>query len=216
MLLKYFTNDSSIEKLRFCANPDAYNYFHDIEISDDGKVRMTDGEGQSFGGIIVGEYTVNIINDEEVKFSFFNLSVIDPYHSDFKILDLEPLEVIANKKKATLEFENSNKGTTTVYTTGYEFKPDPFILLHNNLEALSTYARKIFNQTEGFPTYDDDIFVGPYINNLETCFYLDIDKKINTEKQELDEIAIKEDSTEKQQDDSIFSKFLKKLVKMFK
>ena len=216
MSINYFTTDSTIKNVRFCANPDSYNYFHDIEISADGKVRMTDGEGQSFGGIIVGNYTIESIKEEEIKFIFSNLSVIDPHRSDYKILDLEPLEVIAYKKETTLEFENTNKITTTVYTTGYEFKPDPFILLHNNLEALSAYARKIFSQTEGFPTYDDDVFVGPYLNNLETCFYLNIDEKINTKKQELDEIAVEEDSIEKQQDDSIFSKFLKKLMKIFK
>jgi hypothetical protein len=71
------------------ANPHRYDYLHDIELVEDGTVRMVDGGCQAIRRRIIGRYEVTAIGPAEATVRFFDLRDVDPYARSEETRDIE-------------------------------------------------------------------------------------------------------------------------------
>jgi hypothetical protein len=67
------------------ANPQLYDYVHDLDFREDGSVELKDGAGQLINCVVRGRYSVRALGDESAVVAFFELKEVDP-HQDYALL----------------------------------------------------------------------------------------------------------------------------------
>ncbi len=179
MSLKYFT-DNNISEVTLSANPDSYDYFHQMVFNTNGKVIIADGGCQSIYGYIEGNFEVEKIDNNKIKIKFFNLILFNPYNHSIKFAKIDSMECIAHKIEVNFKFTIAYEKEEALYNTCYEFVIDPLTIFRKNC---SKYSSKYI------PELDEDILEmwknnsenyainGIFFNELETKYYLSSDMR---------------------------------------
>ncbi len=180
MSLKYFTNNQDVAKIVLSANPDLYDYYHLIELTNTGKVVILDAGSQCSYGCIVGEFEVKVIDTKKASINFFNLSLLDPYNNSIKFSNIGSIEVQVETKNMEFKFNPDYEEVECLYTRCYEFKIDPLNLFRNNCSKYSDkYIPKLEEDSLSFYKNNPENFAnnGIYFNKLETRYYLNLDEQ---------------------------------------
>jgi len=180
MFLEYFTDNKETSYLMLHANPEFYDYYHEIKLMRDGWATIADGGSQCSYGVIKGNFKIVVINKHKIEINFFNLTLFDPYDDNIEFTEIEPCKVMVNKKETNHKFNKAYDEKQYLFKTYYEFEYDPCSLFR---EYSACYSDKYI------PKLEDGIYLyekNPenyskncvYFNELETKYYLDIDERI--------------------------------------
>ena len=183
MQLDFFTNNNDITEVTLCANPEEYDYFHQIIFRKDGTMVISDGGCQCIYGIVEGDYEIEVINQNTMVFKFFNLILLDPYDDNIEFSKIDPFEVSANKKIIDHRFYPPYTKEEHAYSISYDFDYDPLVVFRDNcFKYASKYSPKTEKEQLSMFNYDPDRYAknGISLNALETRFYLSLDEKILT------------------------------------
>ncbi len=173
-----FTNDKNITEVHLSANPDSYDYFHEIVFTADGKVIIADGDCQSVYGHIEGNFEVETIEENKIKIKFFNLTLFDPYNHNIVFSKIDSMECITHKIKVDFKFTPAYDKEEYLYNICYQFTIDPLTIFRKNclkysskyIPELDENSLKIYkNSSENYASN------GIYFNELETKYYLSSD-----------------------------------------
>lgn len=87
------------------ANPERYDYVHNIKLETDGRVEMVDGGGQALRRQIEGRYEITIGNAAEAQIRFYDLLDVDPYKRSQETKVVKPFTTKVVLEKGPFAFE---------------------------------------------------------------------------------------------------------------
>ena len=117
----------------YLANPQFYDYLHDIKFEADGSVEMVDAAGQIINTVAHGKYRVHKIDAFKAEVEFYDLVQVNPYKRHEKRGDVEDFRVKVVKEEGVFPFreetvwrvEDEDEWPCLLYQSRYLFEFDP-------------------------------------------------------------------------------------------
>jgi hypothetical protein len=146
------------------ANPHLSEYFHRLEFSPMGSIKMADGAGQMVISIVQGSFSISPIDQNSILVNFYDLVELHPYKDDQPCRPLEPSSIKVTREEGLFAFRGRWWGTERpkedewpcmLYWARYFFEVDPLAQLSHNRRGSAYHRIMVEPDTRYYYCQDD-------------------------------------------------------------